>query len=1147
MSFKPFGKGNPCKVCGQENSACRQHTTDENFVHCHTHASARKLEVINGWKCIEVAKGHTAGFRPDDTGEKSQEYITRQLQENALQKRKNEAIEKKLREQALPVAERHQFYSEILDQLTIDGATRADLLRRGFSEEEITRSGFKSVKRSQRLNKEFPTTLPGVKGNRLAVSGDGFLCPIRDFDGNITGMQLRLHNPIDGNRYRWLSTPQAATLKLQPENENPLAVFHPPSGKPEAIAIVEGTGAKPFFVSQRLNYLTIGAAGGNWLGSKQLLVKYIKQAFEQYGELPLIVIPDADFALNPLVKSNIANTFKWLEEKYKDSQIKVLDWNQIHKSQGDIDEIDDLSIVRCLSLESFRDKKYKEVFAGKNGFNRFNTWAEDRVKLTADITQHEKWLNIPQGIQDDCDILLIRKALGGGKTQALIDFLKPLDTTSLLVGYRNTLLFNTIDRANNMGLSAQHIKDAVQEVSGGRYFNFAGDDSIKLWGGCADSFYKFNAIKSHNSDYFLIHDEICSVLNHLKGGGTLKGRQQAAIDWDVETINNSQFSIMMDANLSDREVDFIRALFPEKRIKVLDSCYPTNPRDFYFLETATDQDFSRNPKYLPVQLVDKSKQHNKVLWISDSQRSCEVIDEILSKHGHKHFRLDGKTSHDEISKQFQSNPKQFITTGSLDSLSISPSGESGLSIDLFGYFDAVCFDIRGTVGVNTLTQLSARLRDTDVPIYVSCPEYINITSDPCPYALKKVREVMEQRIELLAAKVFATDSELLDSQYVADMFTEMGQKFSSDPWFVESLKDAKDLKYEHSNLKLCLKTALVQAGHRVTDLTQGVNPNTEDEVAETKEMVKHREAEKVFNSEDIDWEKAQELSKLDLNFDDKCKIRKARIKHDLPDIEQTPSWTTDFVRAVDIDDSKFIGRQWRMKRLQTSDLFTSDFKKQQAYNLEHDYQWKDAWNNDSIRIEALKLMGIEKLIDQKIFSSKDQLVKQIVDSYYDEPEWFNLIGISKVKRPLKPDGTPKNTRYVKDMINRLLDFFGLEAKEIDRKNKTRIFSIGTPKRFDPFIADIDACLERRAKQVIKEAENISLKEAAHKAEEANRQSKEWEDQQAKLNKRLLENQLSDSDKLNIPQTKKVTSLRDIYINQKEDLSPISDSDKLNIP
>ena len=179
MNFKPFGKGNPCPVCGLESSACRQHRNDENYIHCHTHAGAKKFEVINGWKCIQIAKGHTAGFKPDDTGKKSQEYITRQLQENALRKRQQQAHERDLLDCALSVSERHKFYSEILAQLTIDKATRADLLRRGFSEEEINRSGFKSVKKWQKLNKEFPTTLPGISrsGSNLAINGNGFPLP----------------------------------------------------------------------------------------------------------------------------------------------------------------------------------------------------------------------------------------------------------------------------------------------------------------------------------------------------------------------------------------------------------------------------------------------------------------------------------------------------------------------------------------------------------------------------------------------------------------------------------------------------------------------------------------------------------------------------------------------------------------------------------------------------------------------------------------------------------------------------------------------------------------------------------------------------------------------------------------------------------
>ncbi|NJL78629.1 MAG: hypothetical protein HC917_06810 [Richelia sp. SM2_1_7] len=946
-------------------------------------------------------------------------------------------------------------------------------------------------------------------------------------------MQLRLHTPIDGNRYRWLSTPQTATLKLQPENENPLAVFHPPGGNPEGIAIVEGTGAKPFFVAQRLNYLTIGAAGGQWLGSEKLLTKYIKQALEQYGELPIVVIPDAGFALNTQVKQKLADTFDWLKTHFNQSEIKALDWNQIHKSQCDIDELDDLSVVRCLSLESFRDKKYKEVFAGKNGFNRFNKWAEDRVKLTADITQHEKWLTIPQNIQNDCDILLIRKSLGGGKTQALIEFLKPLDTISLLVGYRNTLLHNTIDRANNMGLSAQHIKSVVEQVSGGKYVNFAADNSIKLWGGCADSFNKFNAIKSHNSDYFLIHDEICSVLGHLKGGGTLKGRQQAAIDWDTDAIRNSQFSIMMDANLSDREVEFIRALFPEKRIKVLDSVYPANPRHFIFLETETSlKDYSRSPKYLPSQLIEKAKENNKVLWISDSQRSCEVTDELLTKNGHKHFRLDGKTSHDELARQFQSNPKQFITTAQLDSLSLSPAGESGLSIDLFGYFDAVCFDIRGTVSVNTLTQLSARLRDTNVPIYVACPEFVNMTSDPCPYVAKKVKEVYEQRLDLNTVISMQVDQGLSTSEAWVKACDEM-KELINNPWFIASLDDAKQLKFEHSNLKLVLKTALVQAGHRVTDLAEKADESTHDEVQETKETVKKREAQKVFSSEDITWEQSQELSKKDVNYDDKCKIRKARLKHQLPGIEQTPSWNTDFVYAVDVDDKQFLLKRWRLKQLQDEELFAAVFKSEKKFNFEHGFSARDVWKSTSTKIEALKLLGVGKIIASGVFSSQDAWLQEIVNRYYDEPGWFELIGISKAKRTLNDDGTPKNLQYVNKMIERFVDYFGLECVKATTIRGNHLYEVTTSENFDDFILDIDEAFGTRRDALIESCREISLKEAANKAEENARVQQEWERKhQAELNQKILENALSSTQHIG-----GVPVSHSIYINQTENLHP----------
>lgn len=1123
--FIPLNKINGgCLVCGKDDGACRQSATDPDFILCKTNVDARRGERIGDYVCVKESNGHTASFKfsgEDWTEEAKREYKTKQLQEQQLREKRQQAEKEERQTRALSVEERHQGYSQIIEKLTIDAATVADLRRRGFSQEEITNSGFVSVKKHQKLDKAFDIRLPGVtqSGDKLSIGADGYLCPVRDFDGNTTAFQLRLHNPEDGNRYRWLSTPDRATLKIQPEDENPLAVFHP-TGECKGIAIVEGTGPKPYFVSQRLDFLTIGAAGGQWLSSPQLLEKYIKQSREKYGdELPIYIIPDAGFALNPAVIRNLLTTTEWLQKQFKDTQICVLDWNQIHKSQGDIDELQDLSIVRTLKLESFF-KKYKEVLNVSKGFANkpYQEWAKSRVKLSADIIQHEKWLTIPQGIQNECDILLIRKSLGGGKTQALIEFLKPIDTVTLLVGYRNTLGNNTVGRANLMGLNAEHITKggtefiAGHEVGGSRVKGYkvslTDDDSIKLWFGCVDSFFKFNPILSDNSNYYFVHDEICSVLSHLKGGGTLKRRQQRAIEWDVNTIQNSQFSIMMDANLCDKDVNFIRQLFPNKRIKVLDSLYQVTPRTFYFLETANkEKDYTASPKYLPSGLIEKAKSANKVLWLSDSQRSCETADEILTQHGHKHYRLDGKTSHDELSKELQAAPKQFITTQKLDSLSLSPSGESGLSIDAYGYFDVVCFDIRGTVSVNTLTQLSARLRDTEVPIYVACPEFVNKTSDSCPYAIASVSQVINQRIDMLIAKSKEVDGELVNSQFVSNMFTDMAEQFSNDPWFIESLKDSKQLKYEHSNLKLMLKTALMQAGNRVIDLIENADESLYDEYQTAKENVKMREAEKVFNSQDIDWEKAQELSKKDINYDDKCKVRKARIKHKLPGVEETSSWNADFFYSFDVDDTKFLDARWRLYQLRNTELANSVFKIEKKFNFEKGFTPQDAWKSTSTKIEALKQLGIDKIIDADVFSTTDEWVLSIVDKYYDEPSWFELISISRPKRTLKADGSPQNLKYVKNTINRFLDYFGLTAIQVSKSGDTRYYKVVAPEKFESFLPDIDNCFARRVENTIALAKDVSLKESADKAEEALRQQQEWEQKhQAELNKRMLERQ-----------------------------------------
>jgi hypothetical protein len=1049
-----------------------------------TYADAEKFEIINGYKCLKPANQSKDGLwsvfkdveldiyqnGTDFDPQLAAERVARQAEKFLKELEAKEWLALN----SLSVQKRHEFYSQILAELTLDADSDADLKARGLTDAEIEKSDFKSYSYGQRLTGNYPESLPGIKeGNQLNAS-NGYLIPCRDFNGNITGLQMRLQNPSNNNRYLWLSNGNGL-LRLQPENENPLALYHPITA-PKGIALVEGTGAKPYFVAQRLGYLVIGAAGGQWLSSPKLLTKYINQVFEKYGKLPVTIFPDAGFGLNLKVANKIKNLIEWLQEKekglFKPDEIFVADWNQITKAVGDIDEITNFEHIRYLKGYSFL-KKYKQVF--ENG-KRFKYWADSRAKFTADIIQNERWLTIPKGIEKECDILMIRKGLGGGKTQGLLEFLRSQNVVTILEGYRNSLLNQTVTRANEIGLNALHIKDSSEFIKGFGVISHTADSSNKLFAGCADSFHKLDKVREFNPEYYLAIDEICSVLHHLKGGGTLKARRKKAIEWTVSAINQAQFTIMMDANLSDSEVNFIKELYPDKKVKVIDSLHTINPRTFYFVETRDDRrgaDFSSNKDYLPSHLIEKAKDCKKLLWLSDSQRSCEVSDRIITELGLKTFRLDGKTSQEDLSKEFLSNPKLFITTEQIDASMISPSAESGLSIDLYDYFDAVFFDIRGTVGVNTLVQLSARLRDTKVPIYVSCPEFANMTKNECPYPLKEIEKIFQERSDMLSAMVLKADPSTIDSQFIVNMFASIAQDAVKDIWTVETLKDSIKLVHEHQNLKLYLKTALQQAGNITHDLVQDKNENVKAEVKIAKETVMKLQAEKIYNSVDLTKEQVEELERKEVDYDTQCAIRKAKLKEKLPGIENTESWTPDFIYAVELKETKFLYGFWELQKLKNEKLVDAELKLQMQKKIEYGLSSMDVWKHKATKREALKLLGILEVIEAESFSCKQENIRKIIDTYYQDDSYFNLTGITKA---LVSEKQP--SKHIKNMINKFLEMFGLETELINKNNDERHYRACVPPDIKPYLKDISTCYQEKAATVIDEAEGWNLKTVA---------------------------------------------------------------------
>ncbi len=1124
------GKSNPCPTCGNDDGGCRGKHGDSDFNLCRTYADMAFGTVIQGadgrkWVCIERAhKGHTATFviaKEKSSSTVNQEEFHRRRLEKMARKRKEE---KQKRDRSLTNAQRHIIFSAILSQTSFGGTAQSDFLKRGYDTENLGEVDFRSVKKWQPIN--IDKTLDELNVSADAVPGynpefgslrctDGYLCPIRNYDREIIGAQVRVTDPgEDGGRYRWLSSP-GASLHLK-NGELPIAVFHPQE-KPKGIALVEGVGAKPFYCSHNLDYLTIGAAGGQHLGSEKQLRYSIDRAIADHGNLPIFIILDAGWALNWQVKKKATDLMIWVKKNYPQVLVKIPDWNQISKKKGDIDEVDiDRNDIRNLSAENFL-KKYKALFGynGSKPSRMFDDWAKERVKLTADIKVNQRWLKIDKKLREQCDILIVRSPLGTGKTEALLRFLSEIGQLAILVGYRNSLLRNTINRANKPRLEdgkpvmppvpAMHVKSVI-ETHGKSSFNMANDDSIKLWGGCADSFHRLSNVIEANPEYLFIHDEICSVLDHLKSGGTLKGRQQQAIEWDVNAIENSSFSVFLDANVCDRDVNFIRKVFPNKKILVVDNEYidETKVKKFFFLESAGDDgtEFSSNPRDLPAQLHAIARNYKKTLYISDSQSGCEIFDLTQTKEGKEHFRLDRKTSRDKTSHAFQEDPAYFIVSGKIDSVSLSPSGESGLSIDfndprieklLNGstqWFEAVLFDIRGTVGVNALTQLSARLRDCSVPIFVACPDFSNLDSNHCPQG-NRLLDLIVERYTWIKDLILEADRSLKGDEILIKSMHLVADDIAKDPWFMESIADAGRIRFEHRSLKTCLKVALAQMGHEIHDLVQEVSEQSKEAYKASRETVKNAEAQKIYDARDLTWEETQRLDSQDADYDLQCAIAKSKFKHSLPGIEVSIAWTPELIRAAVIDDKKFVNRRWRLRQLNNEALFNATLKLSRKFNFETGiFNPGDVFFSEHIKIRAFRELGILTLLNKDSIKTNDPEVIEIVERYYKEPKFYRTLGITKAKV------SQKSSKHIKKMCDRFLEYFGFRTEYAGRvgAEKQRAYRITTPRKITPFIGDIDCALKLREATAIEDAQAFTLADAIATGEQQTNHS--WRSQQS---------------------------------------------------
>lgn len=209
---------------------------------------------------------------------------------------------------------RDKVYNALLAKLELYINHTADLRRRGLTVKEIINRGYRSIPQEAAARQNICRALiqaghilkgvPGFytddNGNWDFYGNSGYLIPIRDIDGRIQGMQVRLDNPGTGGKYRWFSMPDK-------DNSTPAKTWiHTSYGTDDEVWITEGP-LKADVASFLTGHTFIGVAGVN-------ATKGLVEQLKQMGVKEAIVAFDMDFVRNGHVEEAINQLHAYLKK-----------------------------------------------------------------------------------------------------------------------------------------------------------------------------------------------------------------------------------------------------------------------------------------------------------------------------------------------------------------------------------------------------------------------------------------------------------------------------------------------------------------------------------------------------------------------------------------------------------------------------------------------------------------------------------------------------------------------------------------------------------------------------------------------------------------------------------------------------------------
>ena len=212
------------------------------------------------------------------------------------------------------VEERHATYTALLQNLTLASDHRENLLSRGLSPEEIHRLGYKTTpvlgfsSLAKRLREKglYLAGVPGFYKNQsqwtLKIPGRGILIPVRDVQGQIQGLQVRLDN-VEKRKFRWLSSNGL-------EEGCGAKTWVHLAGEPRPLVFLTEGPMKADVIHFLTGQTVLAVAGVNSLSQ----LKPALEKLQASGMEKVMTAFDMDYLINPHVRSGQENLAHLLDQ-----------------------------------------------------------------------------------------------------------------------------------------------------------------------------------------------------------------------------------------------------------------------------------------------------------------------------------------------------------------------------------------------------------------------------------------------------------------------------------------------------------------------------------------------------------------------------------------------------------------------------------------------------------------------------------------------------------------------------------------------------------------------------------------------------------------------------------------------------------------